>query len=89
MKVNTKKLVLWLVVLLMWTGAMSVVDYSVGQHYGKNVATQQFEDYTTAYKELKTQKKVEDIVNVMRIAGALLFLGLAAKQFKIREEKSE
>jgi len=86
MKVNYKKLVLWLVVLIMWSGSILVLDYTVGQHYGKNVATQQFESDTTAYKELRTQGKVESVINVFGIAGALLFLGLAAKQVKFRKE---
>ena len=86
MKVNYKKLVMWMVVLTIWTGSVLVLEYTLGQHYGKNVATQQFEQDTTAYKELKTQRKVEQVVNVVGIAGALLFLGLAAKQVKFSKE---
>lgn len=86
MKVNYKKLVMWLVVMLIWSAGILVLDYTVGQHYGKNVATEQFDQGTTAYKELKTQRKVESIINVFGIAGALLFLGLAAKQVKIPKE---
>ena len=86
MKVNYKKLILWLVVLLVWSGSFTVLNYTIEQHYGKNVATQQFEQDTTAYKELKTQKKVEDIVSLLGIAGGLLFLGLAVKQVKFKKE---
>ena len=50
MKVNYKKLVLWLVVLIIWSGGFTVINYTVGQHYGKNVATRQFDRDTTAYK---------------------------------------
>ena len=86
MKVNYKKLVLWLVVLLIWSGSFTVLNYTVGQHYGKNVATRQFDSDTTAYKELRTQKRVEDVMSLLGIAGGLLFLGLAAKQVKFKKE---
>ena len=89
MKVNFKKVVLYLVLLIIWSGTFIVLNYTVGQHYSKNVATQQFESDTTAYKELKTQRKVESIISVISIAGGLFFLGMAAKQVKLREEKSE
>lgn len=89
MKVNFKKVILYLVLLIIWSGTFLVLDYTVGQHYGKNVAPQQFENDTTAYKELKTQRKVESLISLFGIAGGLLFLGLAAKQVKLREEKSE
>ena len=87
MKVNKKRLVLWLLILIVWCGGVKVVDYSVGQHYGKNVATQQFEADTTAYKELKTQRAVEKSINLVGIAGGLFFLFMAGKSFKMKEEK--
>jgi uncharacterized membrane protein len=86
MKVNYKKLMLWLVVLIVWAGSFTVLNYAVEQQYGKNVATRQFDRDTTAYKELRTQNKVEDIISVIGIAGGLLFLGLAVKQVKFKKE---
>lgn len=87
MKVNYKRLVLWLIVLIIWSGGFLVLNYTVGQHYGKTVATEQFESNTTAYKELKTQRKVESLISVISIAGGLFFLGMAAKQFKLPKEE--
>lgn len=69
MKVNTKRLTLWLLVLIIWCGVFTVAGYAIGQHYGKNVAPQQFESDTTAYKELRTQRAVENGVNLVGIAG--------------------
>lgn len=86
MKVNYKKLVMYLVLLIIWSGTFLVLNYSVEQHYGKNVATQQFESDTTAYKELKTQRKVESIISVISIAGGLFFLGMAVRQVKLSKE---
>jgi len=85
MKVNYKKLVLWVVVLIIWSGSFSVLNYGLGQHYSKNVATRQFDQDTTAYKELKTQKAVENTVSLIGVAGGILFLFMAGKQFKIKE----
>lgn len=87
MKVNKKKLIIWLLVIIVWSGTFLVLNYTVGQHYGKNVATQQFDEYTTAYKELKTQKAVENGINLIGVVGVIFFLYMAGKQFKIVEEK--
>lgn len=87
MKVNKKKIVLWALVLILWVGAFSVASYSLGQHYGKNVATEQFKDDTTAYKELKTQKAMENGINLIAIAGGLFFIVMIGKQFKLPKEE--
>jgi len=86
MKVNKGRLILWMVILAIWSGTFLVLNYTVGQHYGKNVATQQFEQDTTAYKELKTQKAIERTLAVVGFSGGCLFLLLGAKQFKVKEE---
>lgn len=87
MKVNTKRLTLWLLVLIIWCGVFTVAGYAIGQHYGKNVAPQQFESDTTAYKELRTQRAVENGVNLVGIAGGIFFLFMAGKQFKLTKEE--
>jgi len=86
MKVNYKKLVLWLVALIIWSGSFSVLNYGLGQHYSKNVATRQFDKDTTSYKELRTQRAVENTVSLIGIAGGVLFLVLAVKQVKFKKE---
>ena len=87
MKVNYKRLVLWLILCIVWCGGILVVDYAVGQHYGKNVAPAQFDNDTTAYKELKTQKAVEKTINLSGLVGGIFCLVMASRAFKLPKEK--
>ena len=89
MRVNYKKLIIWLLVLIIWAGSFIFFDYVVGQHYGKNVATKQFDEHTTAYKELKTQKTFERTLNLIGIAGGIFCLVMAARSVKIPKENKE
>ena len=84
---NTKKLVLWLVILILWSGAFTVINYTIAQHYGKTVATDQFDSNTTAYKELRTQKTVRNALNVVAVAGGVFFLLMAGTAFKTKKEE--
>ncbi len=87
MKVNFKRLVLWLIVVIIWSGSFTYLNYVAGQHYGSVVATEQFEDDTLAYRELKTQNAVQNGLSVIGIAGAIFCLGMVAKSFKITKEE--
>lgn len=87
MKVKKGKLVIWLLALIFWCGAFLVADYSLGQHYGKNVATKQFDADTTAYKELRTQKSFENGLRLIGIAGGLFLVFKASTAFKFKKEE--
>lgn len=72
MKKLISKLVLWISILIVWIGALSILRYSISQHYAKNVAVRQFDEYTEAYKVLHTTPFVEKLTVVILLFGIVL-----------------
>ena len=79
MKVNFKKVITLLIILIVWCGCFIYIGYIVGQFNYNNV--------TTDYNELKTQRVIEDGINFIALAGGIFLNVKIGKEFIISKKK--
>lgn len=88
MKINLKKVLLWVIVLVAWLGILTFLNYITGQTYGQ-VATDQFDTYTESYRILRTQRTIENMITIVGVAGTVYCIVKIIKSFKIKENNLE
>lgn len=84
MKVNWKKVLLWIVALIVWIGLISLANYITGQTYAQ-VATDQFDTYTESYRILRTQNTIETIITIVGAAGVIFCIVKIIKSFSLKK----